>query len=188
MDFVADQLDDGRRLRMLTVVDDFDQSCIGLVAEFSLGGPRVARELDRMIAERGKPAMIVSDNGTEFTSNAMLRWSSAARIAWHFIAPGKPTRNAFIESFNGKLCGECLNENVFLTLHEVRTIVEAWRIDCNTVRPHRRLGNLPPAVYGATRSSAPEMHGGGARSPWSSAAPRPYAPQSERSKPERTQP
>ena len=87
----------------------------------------MARERDRMIAERGKPAMIVSDNGTEFTSNAMLRWSSAARIAWHFIAPGEPTRNAFIESFNGKLCDECLNENVFLTLHEVRTIVEAWR-------------------------------------------------------------
>jgi putative transposase len=187
MDFVADQLDNGRRLRMLTVVDDYDRSCVGIVADFSLGGRRVARELDRMIAERGKPAMIVSDNGTEFTSNAMLRWSSEAGIAWHFIAPGKPTQNAFIESFNGKLRDECLNENVFVTLREVQEIVEAWRIDYNTVRPHSRLGNLPPAVYGATRSSAPEMHRGGALRSTRGFAPRPDAPPSERSKQEQTQ-
>ena len=131
--------------------------------------------------------MIVSDNGPEFTSNAMLRWSGEAGIDWHFIAPGKPTQNAFIESFNGKLRNECLNENVFVTLREARAIVEAWRVDYNTVRPHSGLGNLPPAVYGATRSSAPEMHRGGALRSMGGFAPRPDAPQSASSKREQTQ-
>ncbi len=110
MDIVVNQLDNVHRLRMLTVVDDYDPSCVGIVADFSLGGRRVARELDRIIAEQGKPVMIVSDNGTEFTSNEMLRWSSEAGTAWHFIAPGKSTQNVFIESLNGKLRVECLNE------------------------------------------------------------------------------
>ena len=187
LDFVADRIECGRRLRMLTVVDDYDRSCVGIVADFSLSGQRVARELDRMIAERGKPTIIVSDNGPEFTSNAMLRWSDEAGIDWHFIAPGKPTQNAFIESFNGKLRDECLNENVFVTLREARAIVEAWRVDYNTVRPHSGLGNLPPAVYGATRSSASEMHRGGALRSMGGFAPRPDAPQSASSKPEQTQ-
>ncbi|WP_408581402.1 IS3 family transposase [Bradyrhizobium barranii] len=99
LDFVSDQLTDGRRFRILTVVDDCTRECLALVADTSLSGSRVARELDRLIIERGKPKMVVSDNGTELTSNAILTWADQSRVAWHYIAPGKPTQNAFIESF-----------------------------------------------------------------------------------------
>ena len=115
------------------------------------------RELEAIIAIRGKPAMIVSDNGTELTSNAVLRWSAGQGIEWHYIAPGKPMQNAFVESFNGRLRDECLNEHVFTTLAEARQIIEAWRIDYNTVRPHGRLGRLLPAVFGATRRRPEEQ-------------------------------
>jgi len=107
-DFVSDALSDGRRFRILAVVDDFSRECLGLVADTSLSGVRVARELDAIIARRGKPKTIVSDNGTEFTSNAMLAWQEHSAVSWHFIAPGKPTQNAFIESFNGRLRDELL--------------------------------------------------------------------------------
>lgn len=99
LDFVSDQLTDGRRFRILTVVDECTRECLALVADTSLSGSRVARELDRLIIERGKPKMVVSDNGTELTSNAILTWADQSRVAWHYIAPGKPTQNAFIESF-----------------------------------------------------------------------------------------
>ena len=102
------------------------------------------------------PTMIVSDNGT---SNAVLRWAAEQGIEWHYIAPGKPMQNAFVESFNGRLRDECLNEHVFGSLAEVRRIVEAWRINYNTVRPHSRLDRLPPALFGATRR--PEEQGAG---------------------------
>ena len=98
LDFVSDQLTDGRRFRILTVVDDCTRECLALVADTSLSGLRVARELDRIIEERGKPRMIVSDNGSEFTSNAILQWTDRAKVDWHYIAPGKPIQNAFIES------------------------------------------------------------------------------------------
>ena len=106
LDFVSDQLTDGRRFRVLTIVDDCTRECLGLVADTSLSGLRVARELDRIIEKRGKPKMIVSDNGSEFTSNAILQWTEQAKVEWHYIAPGKPIQNAFIESFNGRLRGE----------------------------------------------------------------------------------
>jgi putative transposase len=99
--FVHDQMVDGRRFRILAVVDDCTRECLALVADTSIPGLRVARELDRIIASRAKPATIVSDNGTELTSNAMLHWADERRVGWHYIAPGKPTQNAFIESFNG---------------------------------------------------------------------------------------
>jgi putative transposase len=111
LDFVADQLATGRRFRILTVVDDFTRECLAAVADTSLPGIRVAQELDRIIAERGPPLLIVSDNGSELTSHAMLRWACERRIEWHYIAPGKPTQNAFIEAFNGRLRDECLNES-----------------------------------------------------------------------------
>jgi putative transposase len=130
--------------------------------------------------------MIVSDNGTELTSNAVLRWAADLRIEWHYIAPGKPMQNAFVESFNGRLRGECLNEHVFTTLAEARHIVEAWRIDYNTVRPHGRLGRLPPAVFGATRR--PEEQRGGTLRSIRGFAPRPVAPSTSRAKEEQTQP
>jgi putative transposase len=106
LDFVSDQLTDGRRFRILTVVDDCTRECLALVADTSLGGVRVARELDQLIAARGKPKMIVSDNGSEFTSNAILSWADKSKLEWHYIAPGKPMQNGFIESFNGRLRDE----------------------------------------------------------------------------------
>ncbi|MGY3408379.1 putative transposase [Bradyrhizobium sp. GM5.1] len=108
LDFVSDQLTCGRRFRILTVVDDCTRECLALVADTSLSGTRVARELDRLMIERGKPSMVVSDNGTELTSNAILAWADQSRVAWHYIAPGKPMQNAFIESFNGRLRDEFL--------------------------------------------------------------------------------
>ncbi|MGY3033848.1 transposase InsO family protein [Bradyrhizobium sp. USDA 4354] len=106
LDFVSDQLTDGRRFRILTVVDDCTRECLALVADTSLSRARVARELDRLVMERSKPRMVVSDNGSEFTSNAILTWADQSRVAWHYIAPGKPMQNAFIESFNGRLRDE----------------------------------------------------------------------------------
>jgi putative transposase len=176
LDFVADQLADGRRFRILTVVDDFTRECLAAVADTSLPGLRVVQELERIIAERGPPLLIVSDNGSELTGHAVLRWASEHRIAWHYIAPGKPTQNAFIEAFNGRLRDECLNESWFATLADARRIIEAWRTDYNTVRPHGRLGNLPPAIY-ATLSASAMQRGEALRSP-EGFAPRPVAPPS----------
>ena len=188
LDFVSDQLANGRRFRLFNLVDDYNSECLAAVPDFCLSGLRVIRELARVIAIRGKPATIVSDNGTELTSNAVLRWAAEQGIEWHYIAPGKPMQNAFVESFNGRLRDECLNENVFTSLAEVRRIVEAWRIDYNTVRPHGRLGKLPPAVYGATRRQPEEQRGGTLRDIGGS-APRPVAPPSQKgSNHEQTQP
>lgn len=108
-------LTDGRRFRILTVVDDCTRECLTLVADTSLSGIRVARELDWLMIERGKPKMVVSDNGSELTSNAILTWADHSRVEWHYIAPGKPMQNAFIESFNGRLRDELLNETLFST-------------------------------------------------------------------------
>ena len=177
LDFVSDQLANGRRFRLLNVLDDFNSECLAAIPDFSLSGLRMIRELEAIIAIRGKPAMIVSDNGTELTSNAVLRWAADQGIEWHYIAPGKPMQNAFVESFNGRLRDECLNEHVFTTLAEARRIVEAWRIDYNTVRPHGRLGRLPPAVFGATRR--PEEQRDGTLRSIGGFAPRPVAPPSQ---------
>ena len=150
LDFVSDQMTDCRRFRVLTVVDDCTRECLALVADTSLSGLRVARELEVLIARRGKPAMIVSDNGTEFTSNAILSFADRMRIDWHYIAPGKPIQNAFIESFNGRLRDELLNETLFPSLSHVRATVASWRADYNLNRPHSRLGWLTPAEYADT--------------------------------------
>ena len=154
LDFVSDQFLDGRRFRILAVVDDCTRECLALVADTSLSGLRVVRELDRLLVERGKPRTIVSDNGTELTSNAILAWADETRIGWHYIAPGKPVQNAFIESFNGRLRDEFLNETLFRSLHQAREALEAWRSDYNTNRPHSRLGWLTPATYAATFNPA----------------------------------
>ncbi|MBB4232589.1 putative transposase [Rhizobium mongolense] len=150
LDFVSDQLTDGRRFRVLTVVDDCTRECLGLVADTSLSGLRVARELDRIIEERGKPRMIVSDNGSEFTSNAILQWTDRAKVDWHYIAPGKPIQNAFIESFNGRLRDEFLNETLFSSLAHARSALSNWRSDYNDHRPHSGLGWLTPAEFAQT--------------------------------------
>jgi len=135
LDFVSDQFTDGRRFRILTVVDDCTQECLALLADTSLSGVRVVRELDRLFAERGKPKMIVSDNGTEFTSNAILTWAEGAGVQWHYIAPGKPTQNGFIESFNGRIRDELRNETLFSSLVQAKASLASWRADYNTARP-----------------------------------------------------
>ena len=117
------------------MVDDFTRECVALIADTSLSGLRVARELDTAIAARKRPAMIVSDNGTEFTSMAILRWSQEVMIEWHYIAPGKPQQNAFIESFNGKLRDELLNESLFRSLDQARSLLVAGKHDYNHNRP-----------------------------------------------------
>jgi putative transposase len=150
LDFVMDTLVSGRRFRVLTLVDDFTRECLTLVADTSLTSLRVLRELDRVIEIRGCPRMIVSDNGTEFTSNAMLAWQEENEIEWHYIAPGKPMQNGFVESFNGRLRDECLNEHLFGNLNEARQLIEEWRIDYNTNRPHTSLNGLTPIEF-ATR-------------------------------------
>jgi putative transposase len=150
LDFVSDQLTDGRRFRILTVVDDCTREFLRLLADTSLSGFRVTRELDRLIAERGKPQMIVSDNGSELTSNAILAWTDANKVDWHYIAPGKPMQNAFIESFNGRLRDELLNETLFSTLNQARVALSTWRADYNEARPHSKLSWQTPLAFAAT--------------------------------------
>ena len=147
LDFVADTLVSGRRFRILTLVDDFTRECLGLVVDTSLTGLRVARELDRIAELRGYPGMIVSDNGTELTSNAILTWQQQRGVEWHYIAPGKPMQNGFVESFNGRLRDECLNEHLFANLREAQRIIEEWRTDYNTNRPHTSLNGLTPTEF-----------------------------------------
>jgi len=147
LDFLSDAFADGRRFRILAIVDDFTRECLALVADTSLPGLRVARELDAVITRRGRPAMIVSNNGTELTSRTMLRWSQEHGIEWHYIAPGKLQQNAFVESFNGWLRDECLNETLFTSLAHAREELAIWKDDYNTVRPHSGLGNLAPSIY-----------------------------------------
>ena len=154
LDFVSDTLTDSRRFRILAVVDDFTRECIALIADTSLSGSRVGRELDAVISRRGRPAMIVSDNGTELTSMAILRWSQLTKIDWHYIAPGKPQQNAFVESFNGRLRDELLNETLFLSLDHARELLAEWQDDYNTVRPHSGIGNQPPCTYARLTASA----------------------------------
>jgi putative transposase len=122
LDFVADALAWGQRFRILCIVDDFTREALALVVDTSIGGRRLVRELDTLIARRGRPAKIVSDNGTEMTSRAVLEWSNRSGVAWHYIAPGKPQQNGFVESFKGKFRDECLNEEVFANLAEARTV------------------------------------------------------------------
>lgn len=176
LDFVSDQLGDSRRFRILAVVDDFTRECLALVADTSLSGLRVTRELDRIIAGRGRPAMCVSDNGTELTSMAILRWTQETRIEWHYIAPGKPTQNAFIESFNGRLRDELLNETIFASLADARLALADWMDDYNTVRPHSAIGNVPPTLY--AKLSGPGMQRDGSLELVGGSAPRPVAPPS----------
>jgi putative transposase len=134
----------GRRFRILCVADDCTRECLALIAETSLSGVCVARELDAIMAWRGKPAAIVSDNGTELTSNALLGWAESHKVEWHYIAPGKPMQNGFVESFNGRLRDELLNETLFSSIAYARVILAEWRADYNAHRPHSRLGWMTP--------------------------------------------
>jgi putative transposase len=155
LDFVSDALACGRRFRVFVVVDDWSRECLATVVDTSLSGRRVVRDLDALVATRGRPAMIVSDNGTELTSRAVLTWTEERGVEWHYIAPGKPMQNGFVESFNGRLRDECLNEHVFPSLAVARRLIEDWRVDYNSHRPHSSLGGLTPAEY-VTRACTPQ--------------------------------
>ena len=174
LDFLSDAFADGRRFRILAIVDDFTRECLALVPDTSLSGLRVVRELDAVITARGRPAMCVSDN---VTGMAILRWSQSMQVEWHYIAPRKPQQNAFIESFNGRLRDELLNETIFTSLTHVRTALAIWKDDYNTVRPHSALGNLPPAVF--AELGVPGMQRDGALRYVEGSAPRPVAPPSQ---------
>ena len=170
LDFVSDQFTDCRRFRVLTVIDDCTRECLALVADTSLSGKRVARELNQLMLQRGAPKMVVSDNGTEFTSNAILKWADEAKVDWHYIAPGKPQQNGFIrrpaavclqtangESFNGKFRDEKLNDTLFSTLHQARVELATWKNDYNHHRPHSGLGWLTPSEFAKSAAPAQAM-------------------------------
>ena len=147
MDFVSDSLYNGRRFRVLTIVDDFSRECPALEADHSLTGKRVTRVLDRVALLRGLPDVITVDNGPEFISKALDLWAYENNVKLRFIQPGKPVQNAYIESFNGKFREECLNEHVFVSLHSAQQIIETWRQDYNTERPHSSLNDLTPEEF-----------------------------------------
>lgn len=149
VDFVHDQLASGRRFRILNVIDDVTKECLAAIPDTSISGRRVGRELARVMEYRGRPMMIVSDHGTEFTSNAMLAWTQEQRIAWHFIAPGKPMQNGICEAFNGRMRDELLNETLFYDLDHARCAIARWVTAYNQERPHSALGYLSPAAYAA---------------------------------------
>ncbi|PPQ13717.1 IS3 family transposase [Bradyrhizobium sp. AC87j1] len=149
LDFVHDQFANGRRFRILNIVDDVTKECLGAIPDTSISGRRVARELTAIVERRRKPGMIVSDHGTEFTCNAMLAWCKDAAIDWHFIAPGKPMQNGFVESFNGRMRDELLNETLFFDLDDARAKIANWVVDYNLQRPHSSLKYLTPAAYAA---------------------------------------
>ena len=149
MDFVTDSLVTGRRFRALAIVDDFSRECPAIEVDTSLGGRRVVGVLEKLGELRGLPGVITVDNGPEFAGKALDEWAYRRGIKLSFIRPGKPIENAFVESFNGRLRDECLNTNWFLSLKHARDVIEDWRKDYNTVRPHSSLGGLTPVEFKA---------------------------------------
>jgi len=147
MDFVSDRLMDGRGFRILTVVDQYTRECLCAHADRSQTGKKVAEQLERVIALRGAPETITSDNGSEFAGRAMDYWAHHAGVKLDFIRPGKPVENSYIESFNGRLRDECLNVEVFLDLPDARSKIEKWRRDYNQQRPHSALADRTPQEY-----------------------------------------
>jgi putative transposase len=147
MDFVSDSLANGRRLKCLTVADDFSHECVDIAVDYGISGQYVTRLLDQAALFRGYPAAVRTDNGPEFTSRAFLAWATHHGVRHILIEPGKPMQNGYIESFNGKFRDECLNEQWFQTLQQARTAIAEWRRDFNEVRPHSSLGRIPPARF-----------------------------------------
>lgn len=147
MDFISEALVTGRRLRILTIVDDFTRECLRVEVDSAMGGTGVARVLDELIEFRGKPEGIRMDNGPEFAGRALDEWAYRNKVRLDFIRPGKPVENAYVESFNGRLRDECLNEHVFVSLQEAKRIVEDWQEDYNKQRPHGSLGGLTPEEF-----------------------------------------
>ena len=150
MDFMSDSLVSGRVFRTLNIVDDYSRECPAIEVDTSIPGKRVVRVLDGLAKARGLPAMLVIDNGPEFTGKELDEWAYRNGVKLHFIQPGRPVENCFSESFNGKFRDECLNEYWFLDLQDAREKIEPWRIDYNRVRPHSSLGDLTPQEFAAT--------------------------------------
>jgi putative transposase len=147
MDFVFDRIASGRTLKCLVIVDDATHEAVAVASEHTIGGDHLTRILDSICSQRGKPAIIRTDNGPEFTGKAMLTWAHRNGIALRLIEPGKPNQNAYVESFNGRLRDECLNEHWFTSLFHARAEIEKWRQEYNEERPKKILGGLTPAQY-----------------------------------------
>jgi putative transposase len=147
MDFIHDALHNGRRIRILVIVDPCTRECLELAADHSFSGERITRCLDVLVVSRGMPETVMSDNGPEFQSKAILRWITSNRVHWHYIQPGKPNQNAWVESFNGRLRDECLNLHFFSDLEEVRHTLTVWKDWYNTERPHTSLKRMTPVCY-----------------------------------------
>jgi putative transposase len=147
MDFVFDRVASGRTLKCLAIVDDATHEAVAVMAEHTIGGDHLTRILDGICSQRGKPRVIRTDNGPEFVGKAMLTWAHRHGIDLRLIEPGKPNQNAYVESFNGRLRDECLNEHWFTSLAHARAVIEAWRREYNDERPKRSLGGLTPAQY-----------------------------------------
>jgi putative transposase len=154
MDFVADGLADGRELRCLAIIDDYSRECLVIEVDTSITGTRVAAVLDRIGEQRGLPASITVDHGPEFEGQVLDAWAYARGVRLLFIRPGKPVENAYIESFNGKFRDECLNEHWLVTMAHARRVIESWRIEYNTERPHSSLGDRTPVEYAALAMEA----------------------------------
>ena len=156
MDFVHDQMHDGRKFRILTVIDQWSRESVSLEANYRLTGRCVGQALDQAAWRRGWPKAITVDNGTEFTSKALDEWAYKRGVKLDYTRPGKPTDNGLIESFNGRLRDEFLNVNEFITMHDVREKLKAWQDDYNHCRPHGSLGHLTPNEFATTRSEKPK--------------------------------
>ena len=161
MDFMADRLADGRQFRLLNVLDDFNREGLGIEIDFSLPAERVVRALNQIIEWRGQPFAIRVDNGPEYISATLSQWAAGKGIALNHIQPGKPQQNAFVESFNGRLRDELLNETLFSSLAEARTLLAAWREDYNNVRPHSALANSTPEAFRIATSALAATPGNG---------------------------
>jgi putative transposase len=155
MDFISDALSTGRKFRSLNIVDDYNRECLAAEVDTSLPGVRVVRVLERLKEERGLPQTLVLDNGPEFAGRTLDVWAYSTSVKLHFIDPGKPVQNAYIESFNGKMRDECLNEHWFVSLGEARQIIEDWRRDYNEVRPHAALAYRTPKEFTGAGASLP---------------------------------
>lgn len=153
MDFVSDAISRpgavSRRIKCLTIADDFSHESVDISVDFGIGSACVTRLLDRAATFRGYPAEVRTDNGPEFTCRAFMTWAQKHRIKHILIEPGSPTQNAYIESFNGTFRDECLDENWFESLEQARQTIAAWRTDYNEVRPHSSCGRMPPATFAA---------------------------------------
>lgn len=171
MDFMSDSLRTGQRMRTLNVVDDCTRICTAITVDTSITGERVARTLDEATAVYGQPKGIVVDNGPEFISRVLDEWAYSRGIELHFIQPGKPNQNAFVESFNGKMRDECLNQHAFDDLADARNKIEAWRRDYNACRPHESLGWRSPEEYAASVTSGSALRADSPVTPASSPTP-----------------